>query len=111
PIMLSGGHEVYVTASIGIALSRPGDDVEDLLRDAGVSMYQAKAKGTGRTELYDVVAMGSRSAERLDLESDLRRALERGELVVHYQPIVRTSDGTITGCEALVRWDNPERGL
>jgi len=111
PVVVAATHEVFVSASVGLALSQPDQLADDLLRDADVAMYQAKSRGTGRREEYDVVAMGGRSAERLDLEAALRRGLDRGELVAYYQPIVRTSDLTIVGAEALVRWRHPDRGL
>src|SRR5262249_42852967 len=103
--------EVFAAASIGIALStavyqRP----EELLRDADSAMYRAKAGGTGRYELFDR-AMQQRALFRLQLETDLRRAIERRELRVHYQPIVSLDNGAVSGFEALVRWQHPERGL
>ena len=89
---------------------RSSTDHEELLRDADLAMYRAKAGGKARYEVFDA---GSRATERarLELESDLRRALERGELRVHYQPIVSASDGHIVGFEALARWAHPQRGL
>ena len=89
---------------------RSSTDHEELLRDADLAMYRAKAGGKARYEVFDA---GSRATERarLELENDLRRALERGELRVHYQPIVRASDGRIVGFEALARWAHPQRGL
>ena len=103
--------EVIVTASIGIAFG--GADLEgheELLRDADLAMYRAKASGTARYEVFDT---GSRATERarMELENDLRRALERGELRVHYQPIVNASDGRIVAFEALARWAHPQRGM
>lgn len=107
-----GGHEVFMTASIGIAISTPGEyaDPGTLLRDADVAMYRAKSKGKA---LYEVFAPGmiARALERLDLETDLRRAVERGEFRLHYQPIVWLKTGRISGVEALVRWEHPVRGL
>ena len=112
PVVLPDGHEVVATVSIGIALTAPGKTRDDVLHDADVAMYQAKAKGIGGNfEVFDVEAMGVRSAERIDLEAGLRKALERNELVVHYQPVVSISDGLVVGAEALVRWDHPTRGL
>ncbi len=103
--------EVIVTASIGIAFG--GADLEgheELLRDADLAMYRAKASGKARFEVFDT---GSRATERarMELENDLRRALERGELRVHYQPIVDAGDGRIVAFEALARWAHPQRGL
>jgi diguanylate cyclase (GGDEF)-like protein/PAS domain S-box-containing protein len=105
-----GGHEVAVTASIGIALARAGDDAADVLRDADAAMYRAKSRGRDRHELFhDALRTGA--VERLELEIGLRRALDDGELVLHYQPQVRVADGAVVGVEALVRWQHPERGL
>jgi len=107
----NGGSEVVVTASIGIAFG--GADLEgheELLRDADLAMYRAKASGKARFEVFDT---GSRATERarMELENDLRRALERGELRVHYQPIVDARNGRIVAFEALARWAHPQRGL
>ncbi len=105
------GHEVYTTASIGITLSTIGyEHPENVLRDADTAMYRAKENGKARHEVFDTV-MHARAVALLQLESDLRRAVERGELRVHYQPIVRIEDEKIAGFEALVRWQHPERGL
>ncbi|HLX88714.1 MAG TPA: diguanylate cyclase, partial [Acidimicrobiales bacterium] len=112
PVSLPEGHEVVATVSIGIALTSPEKTRDDVLHDADVAMYQAKAKGRGGNfEVFDVEAMGVRSAERIDLEAGLRKALERDELVVHYQPVCALEDGKIVGAEALVRWEHPTRGL
>jgi diguanylate cyclase (GGDEF)-like protein/PAS domain S-box-containing protein len=102
--------EIFPSVSIGIALGESYDDGEPLLRDAHIAMYRAKALGGGRYEVFDR-AMANRSLERLRLENELRRAIERGELKVHYQPIVRLSDGAAVAFEALVRWPRPERGM
>lgn len=105
------GQEVTTSASIGIALSAEGySRAEDLLRDADTAMYRAKAKGRARFEVFDQ-AMKESSAARLELETDLRRALERGELAVYYQPIVEVVGETLVGFESLVRWNHPRRGL
>ncbi len=105
------GQDVFVTVSIGIALSTTGyERPEEVVRDADTAMYRAKASGTGRYEMFDR-AMHRRALARLQLETDLRRALERDELRLHYQPIVSLKTGAITGFEALVRWQHPERGL
>ncbi|MCC6339215.1 MAG: EAL domain-containing protein [Acidimicrobiia bacterium] len=110
PLTLAG-REVYVDASIGIALSRAvDDDAEALLRDADVAMYRAKDAGRGRYEVFDG-AMRAWAAERLDTEVALRHAVERGEIEVHYQPEVTVSDGSLVGFEALVRWRRPGHGL
>ena len=106
-----GGHEVFTSVSIGIALSDTGyERPEDVVRDADTAMYRAKAAGKSRYEIFDT-AMHSRAVALLKLESDLRRAVEREEFVVHYQPIVSLTDDSIQGFEALVRWQHPERGL
>ena len=105
-----GGHEVFTTVSIGIAISTLGyDRPEDLLRDADMTMYRAKALGKGRLEVFDPT-LHDRAMARLQLEIDLRRALERQELQLHYQPIVSFNNGRIIGYEALVRWQHPQRG-
>ena len=110
PINLSG-YEVFSSASIGIALCSAGlDRPEYLLRNADVAMYRAKGSGTRRYEVFDR-AMHAQALERLQMETDLRRALVRGEFRLRYQPIVSLSRGTITGVEALLRWDHTERGL
>ena len=112
PIALAGDHEVVATVSIGIALTGAGMTRDDLLHDADVAMYQAKAKGrAGCYQIFDSAAMGARSAERLDLEAALRKALEGDELEVFYQPLYGVSEGRIVGAEALIRWRHPERGL
>ncbi len=106
-----GGREVFTAVSIGITLSTSGRHApEDLLRDADTAMYRAKAQGRACYELFDQ-GMHTRAVEFLFLETALRRAVERRELRVHYQPIVSLSSGHITRCEALVRWQHPERGL
>jgi diguanylate cyclase (GGDEF)-like protein/PAS domain S-box-containing protein len=112
PIVLGGDHEVVATVSIGIALTDDGKTRDDLLHDADVAMYQAKARGrAGCYEIFDSAAMGARSAERLDLEASLRKGLERDELEVFYQPLFGVAEGRVVGAEALVRWRHPERGL
>jgi PAS domain S-box-containing protein/diguanylate cyclase (GGDEF)-like protein len=106
-----GGREVFTGASVGIVLSGRGyERAEDVLRDAAIAMTRARETGDGEYQLFDP-AMHAEAMARLHLETDLRRALERGELRVHYQPIVRLRTGRITGFEALVRWQHPERGL
>ncbi|MEZ4296406.1 MAG: EAL domain-containing protein [Polyangiaceae bacterium] len=105
-----GGHEVFAAVSIGIALSADHADPEDLLRDADTAMYRAKARGRDRYELFDA-AMARASRRTLHLYTELRHAINRRQLVLHYQPIVALDSGTITGLEALVRWRHPSRGL
>jgi len=105
------GHEVYTTASIGIRLSIDGgEDAENMLRDADTAMYRAKDNGKARHELFHST-MHTRAVALLKLENDLRRAIEREEFCVHYQPIVSLETETLVGFEALVRWNHPERGL
>ncbi|HEV7376267.1 MAG TPA: EAL domain-containing protein [Pyrinomonadaceae bacterium] len=105
------GFEVYTTASIGIALSTTGyDHPDNILRDADIAMYRAKDNGKARYELFDTV-MHTRAVALLKLENDLRRAIERQEFRVYYQPIVSLETDQIAGFEALVRWEHPERGL
>ena len=105
-----GGNEHFVTTSIGIALARGGEQPEDLIRDAGVAMNRAKERGRARYELFDVGLRG-RAISRLQVENDLRRALDRDELRLDYQPLVSLRDHSIVGVEALIRWDHPVRGL
>lgn len=104
-------HEVFTTASIGIAMSGPGyTNPEELIRNADTAMYRAKARGKACFEIFDA-DMHSKAIERLQLENDLRRAVERGEFVVQYQPIVCLNTGRIIAFESLVRWEHPERGV
>ena len=103
-----GRQPVVITASIGIAYSSNSyDGAEDLLRDAELAMYRAKRTGKARCEVFDST-MHSSAVRRLKLETDLRRGLERGELIVYYQPIISLRDGRIAGFEALSRWQSPE---
>jgi diguanylate cyclase (GGDEF)-like protein len=109
--MIIEGHELVVTPSIGIAVA-PVDasDVDGLLKAADTAMYHAKASGKNKCLFYhsDMDAAGM---ERLQLENDLRRAIERNEFVLHYQPQVDTRNGKVVGAEALVRWEHPEQGM
>jgi diguanylate cyclase (GGDEF)-like protein/PAS domain S-box-containing protein len=103
------GQEVVVSASIGIAMSCPSyTAAEDLIRDAELAMYRAKKAGKARCEIFDP-AMHANAVRRLTLESDLRKAIESGELRVYYQPIVALQSGRIIGFEALSRWQRPDR--
>ncbi len=105
-----GGQDLFVSSSIGIATSLTGyQRPEDVLRDADTAMYRAKASGRARHALFDTV-MHARAVQQLQIERDLRRAVERHEMRVHYQPIVSLASGRIGGFEALVRWTHPERG-
>jgi diguanylate cyclase (GGDEF)-like protein/PAS domain S-box-containing protein len=102
--------EIFVTTSIGIALGTSGlERPTDVLRNADVALYRAKAGGRATYEVFDPF-MNIAALERLDLEADLRRAVERKEFAVHYQPQIELASGGITGWEALVRWMHPERG-
>ncbi len=105
------GHEIFVTASIGISL-HPLDarDADDLLKHAEMAMYQAKRKGRGDHEFYSQ-EFNARAAERVSLEADLRRAIERSELEVYYQPKVNIETGHVLGAEALIRWHHPRLGM
>jgi predicted signal transduction protein with EAL and GGDEF domain len=104
------GHKVTIGASVGVAIGDPGRTSADaLVRNADLALYAAKDAGRGKHCLYEP-SMHSEAAERQLLENDLRQAIERGELAVHYQPIVRTAGEEISGFEALVRWTHPSRG-
>jgi diguanylate cyclase (GGDEF)-like protein len=104
-------HEAFTSASIGIALSTTGyDSPEDVLRDADTAMYRAKEAGKSRSEVFDQ-RMYARAVSLLNLENDLRRAIERQEFRVYYQPIMTMKTGELCGFEALLRWRHPERGL
>jgi diguanylate cyclase (GGDEF)-like protein len=110
PLNLSG-HEVYTSASIGITLSTIGyEHPESILRDADTAMYHAKEKGKARYEIFDAV-MHARAVTRLQLENDLRRAVERQEFLVYYQPIISLETNRLAGFEALVRWQHPTQGF
>ncbi|NIP82131.1 MAG: diguanylate cyclase, partial [Gemmatimonadetes bacterium] len=105
------GHDVFASFSIGITLG--GSEVrepEDLLRDADTAMYRAKELGPARYQIFDE-AMHAHAISLLQLETDLRLALERDEFVVHYQPILDSESEALIGFEALVRWRHPKRGL
>ena len=105
------GHEVVASASVGAALSAPGRDrPESLLRCADLALYRAKANGKNGHVLFDL-SLESHALERLELEADLRLALERGEFRLHYQPLIQLESGRLAGWEALVRWEHPSRGL
>jgi len=109
PYMIEG-NKVTIGASVGISIGDPGRATADaLVRDADLALYAAKAAGRGKHRLYEP-SMHSEAAERQLLENDLRQAIERGELSVHYQPVVRTAGEEVSGFEALVRWQHPTRG-
>jgi len=110
PFNLSG-HEVFTSTSIGIALSSTGyDHPENMLRDADTAMYRAKAQGKACYEVFDK-GMHTHAVYLLQMENDLRRAIDREELRVYYQPIVSLDNGQLAGFEALIRWQHPERGF
>ncbi len=105
------GYEVYSSVSIGVAFARPDYiEAEDLLRDADIAMYRAKQRGANRCAIFDA-SMRRDAVQRLTLETDLRRALERGELELFFQPIVKLEDETLKGFEALIRWNHPKKGM
>ena len=109
----AAGREVFATASMGIALSFDGAGVRgrgvDLLKDADAAMYEAKKRGRDRYEFFRS-GLGLEASARLGIKSDLRRALERGEFRLHYQPKVTLEDGRVVGVEALARWEHPRDG-
>jgi EAL domain-containing protein (putative c-di-GMP-specific phosphodiesterase class I)/GGDEF domain-containing protein len=105
------GRDLFVTASIGIALSKPEyASPDEMLRDADTAMYRAKALGVGQTALFSV-SMREQALERIQLDAELRRALERQEFLPFYQPIVDLQTGLLAGFEALLRWRHPTRGI
>jgi diguanylate cyclase (GGDEF)-like protein/PAS domain S-box-containing protein len=109
-----GGVDHYVSASVGIAVARPSArepvDADMLIRDADAAMYRAKERGRARCELFDA-EMRAGALRRLEVERELRQALERDEFELHYQPLVSLRSGEIVALEALVRWRHPKRGL
>ena len=109
PVVVQG-KEVVLTGSIGIALSESGADADELLRNADVAMYTAKAAGKSQFRVFEP-AMHHAALLRLDLEADLRRAIDKQELLLTYQPIIDLASGRVNGMEVLVRWQHPVRGL
>jgi diguanylate cyclase (GGDEF)-like protein/PAS domain S-box-containing protein len=105
-----GDRRVCLHASIGLAPAAPGDTPEELLRNADLALSEAKRQGPGHIESYRC-ELHERAMQRLDLETDLRDGLPRGELVLHYQPIFAVATGRLVATEALVRWAHPTRGL
>ena len=107
----AAGQEVFVSASMGLALyPLDGDDGESLIKNAGAAMHFAKDQGRDNYQFYSR-AMNATALEKLAMESQLRKALERDELLLHYQPKIRASTGEIIGVEALIRWRHPELGM
>ena len=105
------GHELFVSASIGIAVYPfDGEETETLIKNADAAMYHAKSNGRSRYHFYNP-SMNASALEKLNLERNLRKALDRGEFVLYYQPLVHGTSGEIIGNEALLRWIHPERGL
>jgi diguanylate cyclase (GGDEF)-like protein len=104
------GTAVHVSASIGLAMRQDGSDLDDLMREADIAMYSAKALGKSRVERYEA-QLGSAVVEHQALKADVDYAAIRGELVLDYQPVVDTDTGEYAGLEALVRWQHPTRGL
>jgi diguanylate cyclase (GGDEF)-like protein len=105
------GQQVFVSASIGIALDTDrSHKADDLLREADLAMYRAKSGGKARYEIFDT-SQGTLAMERLELETDLRNAADRGQLVLHYVPVVDLLTGSIDAVEARLRWQHPRRGL
>ena len=102
--------EHFVSASVGIAIGSGNEAPEALIRDADSALYRAKERGRGGYEIFDEV-MRSRVIEHMQVENDLRRAIQREELELHYQPVIKLSDGSVVALEALLRWNHPERGL
>jgi diguanylate cyclase (GGDEF)-like protein/PAS domain S-box-containing protein len=110
PPFVLAGREVFIHASVGVTLAGPGDEPLELLRNADTAMYQAKSQGKGCYRVFEP-SMHDAAVSRLELDGDLRRAIEREEFVVHYQPIASLGDGRVVGLEALVRWRHPSKGL
>ncbi len=109
--LIVAGNELFITVSIGIAVSnREYERPEQVLRDADIAMYQAKARGKGCHEVFET-RMHASILERIQLETDLRRAVERREFVLHYQPIIDLNNRCLIGFEALIRWNHPRRGM
>ena len=105
------GTELFVTGSVGVSMyPSDGNDIDTLLMNADTAMYRAKEAGRGGFQFYDA-SMNARALDRLVMETMLRRALERSEFMLHYQPRIELSSGRIVGAEALIRWQHPERGV
>jgi diguanylate cyclase (GGDEF)-like protein/PAS domain S-box-containing protein len=110
PFMI-GEQEIFMSASVGIALSSAGHiSAEDMLRDADIAMYRAKSKGKAQHQIFDQ-AMHKYAINKLQLETEMHHALQRGEFCLFYQPIINLETNVLMGFEALVRWQHPERGM
>jgi diguanylate cyclase (GGDEF)-like protein len=105
-----GGEEIFLTVSVGIAIAGPGASSETLLRNADAAMYRAKDQGRSRCEFFDET-MQTEAATRLEVQTALNWAVQRGEMRVFYQPLIEIASGMPVGVEALVRWQHPERGI
>ena len=111
PFTLGNGREVFTAASIGISyVQHQQTKVDDLLREADTAMYEAKSSGKSQCRLFEST-MHEQATERLDIESELRRALDRDEISLRYQPIVEIRSGVLVGFEALARWSHPRMGM
>ena len=108
PVIIDG-HRVFVGLSVGLALSTPGVDAAEITKQADIALYQAKAAGRGGF-CYFAPEMNAKVMQRNEIENDLRLALERGQLLAHYQPQIDLETGAIVGAEALMRWDRPGHG-
>jgi diguanylate cyclase (GGDEF)-like protein len=105
------GHIIFVFASMGIVTNgNQYNDPDNIIRDADIAMYRAKGKGLGKYEIFDP-SMLDRAMSRLEMETDLRKAIQNQQFVVHYQPIIDIADDQVIGFEALVRWEHPTKGL
>ena len=105
------GHQLSTDASIGIALApQDGTDLDQLIKNADLAMYGAKAEGR-RTHRFFEPVMDARAKARLTMEQDLRQAMVDGGFEIHYQPLLDLGSNEVTGCEALLRWRHPERGM
>ncbi len=105
-----GGHRLRVSGSMGVVVVRPGTRADEVLRDADTALFQAKSAGRNRYALFDE-ALHRRLASRLEMEQDLRMAVSRDQLEVHFQPIINLRTGRPVAAEALVRWNHPDRGV
>jgi diguanylate cyclase (GGDEF)-like protein len=104
-------HEVFITVSIGIAFSSLGyENSSDILRDADTAMYNAKQKGRGRFQVFDK-SMHNYAATLVELESNLRQAIQNNEFILYYQPIINALSDQVSGFEALIRWNHPVKGF